>query len=501
MRRRAWTCGLLALLLCLSLSACRARPQGDALSMTAPLPEPTAESGEMFLGERREPVRRDLTLYYLTSDGLELVPVPRAFYAEDDLALARLAAEALFTSPGGGMLPIGPTETQVRAVERSGGLYTVDLSVDARSAQGDQELYLMYAAIAATLSEIEGAEGVNVLIGGQSESVYRLPVGILSSSTDAVVSTLAQRQAESDRFLSGDPASRGSIQRQALLYFPAASGGLYLPELRQLTFANESYAAVLLEALQAGPEGSGGCVSPIAPGLDTLEDAPNSAITEWGTRVLELRFTAVADEYLRSAGLSREQFAASLTLTMCSFVPELDGVRVLIDGEPVAPAAPGTDAALGEDVHARRMYADSVGGLLTLFFAGEAGGLTAVQRVVPQLSAVSPMQALEQLFFGPLAGERCAAALPGGVSALDVLGVDAEDGVVRVNLSGGFYRQCQPLDEAGERRAVYAIVNTLCQLDGVNGVRLYVEGAAADELAESIFLRSALLYNPGIIED
>ena len=43
-------------------------------------------------------------------------------------------------------------------------------------------------------------------------------------------------------------------------------------------------------------------------------------------------------------------------------------------------------------------------------------------------------------------------------------------------------------------------VATLCRLEGIRGVRFYVEGRAADTLAGSIYLKSVLLPNPGIIE-
>ena len=50
-----------------------------------------------------------------------------------------------------------------------------------------------------------------------------------------------------------------------------------------------------------------------------------------------------------------------------------------------------------------------------------------------------------------------------------------------------------------ERNLVYAIVNTLCQLESVSGVRFYIEGLSAETLAGNIYLRSVLLPNPGII--
>ena len=60
---------------------------------------------------------------------------------------------------------------------------------------------------------------------------------------------------------------------------------------------------------------------------------------------------------------------------------------------------------------------------------------------------------------------------------------------------------CIPMERraATECCVVYAMVNTLCALSSVNAVRFYVEGVAADTLAGSIYLRSPLMPNPGIV--
>ena len=81
----------------------------------------------------------------------------------------------------------------------------------------------------------------------------------------------------------------------------------------------------------------------------------------------------------------------------------------------------------------------------------------------------------------------------------DLLGVEVSGRTARVNLSAGFYRACQPLDAVGERSVVYAMVNTLCQLDSISAVRFYVEGMAAETLAGGIYLKSALMPNPGLV--
>ena len=499
LKKASWLA--LALAACLLLASCRRQTQNVQVPGAVALPEPEAAADDMFLGEQTGLQRHDLTLYYLASDGVALSPVPRVFYAENRLSLARAAVFALFSSPGGsGQLAVVPGETQLLSVECAGNTCTVNLSVDARNVQSDQEIYLMYAAISATLLGIDGVDAVNVLMGGQSEAVYRLPAGVFCDSSEAVVSVLAQLQAESDRFLGSDSAARGAITRKALLYYPTVSGDLLLPELREISFENDNYANALLEALRELPSGADASASPLAPGLETLAAAPNSYVSEQGQRLLDLQFTAVADVYLESAGLTRGQFCASLTLTMCSFVPELDGVRVFIDGQLIEEASlSGTPYALKDGVQTRQLYADCIGSGLDLYFAGAEGGLARVRRVVPQACTYSPLQMLEQLFFGPVAGEDYASALPAGVSALDVLGVTVDEGIARVNLSGNFYRSCQSLDALGERNAAYAIVNTLCQLDGVRGVQLWIEGSEADVLTTDIYLRGTLLYNPGIV--
>ncbi len=498
-RGRAALC--LALLLALLLSGCRQAPSTQPLQDFA-LPEPEAVEAAIR-GEQVDAGRYEATLYYLTSDGTDFAPEQHAIYPEPDRPLAETVLRELLTSPGGsGQLAVVPSETQLLAVECAGGTVTVQLSVDARGVQTDQELYLMYAAISATLLELEGVRGVNVLIDGQSEAVYRLPVGVFCGTSETLVSALAQLQAESDRFLGGDSTTRGTLARNALLYYPSASSDLVLPEARAIAFSDENYAAALIEAMRDGPQTAGGCLPPFPAGLEVLAATPNTFVSERGERVLDLAFTELLDEYLRSAGITSSQFAAAVTLTMCSFVPELDGVRITIGEELMTETTlAGATISLADGIQTRELYSDSIGSSIRLYFAGREGGLAAVERVVPQASATSPRLMLEQLFFGPVAGETTESALPGGVSALDVLGVSVTDGLARVNLSGNFYRQCQQLSAQQERNAAYAIVNTLCRLDTVNGVHLIIEDSDAELLIDSIYLGSMLMYNPGIVEE
>ena len=69
------------------------------------------------------------------------------------------------------------------------------------------------------------------------------------------------------------------------------------------------------------------------------------------------------------------------------------------------------------------------------------------------------------------------------------------------NLSGSFYSRCQMLDAAAERRLIYAMVNALTELIDVGAVRFIVEGRIIDTMVQSIYLRTPLLPDPGIVRD
>ena len=89
--------------------------------------------------------------------------------------------------------------------------------------------------------------------------------------------------------------------------------------------------------------------------------------------------------------------------------------------------------------------------------------------------------------------------MPAALDETDILGVRVRDGVATVNLSARFYSACQDLDEVHERTAVYAIVNTLCGLSGVDGVRFLIEGESVETLTEYIYMRTTLLPNFGAV--
>ena len=109
--------------------------------------------------------------------------------------------------------------------------------------------------------------------------------------------------------------------------------------------------------------------------------------------------------------------------------------------------------------------------------------------------AASPSSVLTRLLDALSAADEVYSGLNGG----DLLGVSVENGVASVNFTSDFYRIAQGFSETQERGAVFAVVNTLCELAGIHGVRIYVEGVSPETLSGTIYLRDTLLPNPGAV--
>ena len=208
------------------------------------LPEPDVSTREMLLGEATAEYFYEATLYYTGSDGVSLSQATRTLLVQTGETLLDVVLEALLDSSlSPAQVSVIPGDTRVISREISGGLVTVNLSIEARNVQSDQELLLIYLAISGTLLEMEGVEGVSVLINDREEGVLGLPGGVFSAIEGDVAAAWAQMQAEADRYLGN---AQGSATRVAALYFPSADGRWLVPETREISFTEDTIADELL---------------------------------------------------------------------------------------------------------------------------------------------------------------------------------------------------------------------------------------------------------------
>lgn len=491
--------GLLALLtaVALGLSGCMLSGREPEAVDEIHLPEPTEEPENMILGETLSGSFNEITLYYPAPDGTSYSTVRRGVRPEAGQSLPEAALSALFE--GGNQTTRFLGDTKVLSCEFACGTATVNLSIDARNFQNPQELLAMELSIGNTLLSLEGVRGVNILIGQLSEGFWQLPLGVLTEPVASATADYAQLQAERDRSTQpeGEP-----VLRNALLYFPTDSGDWLVPELRPISATSGDFIRALIDALKAGPQDEACAIASIPEGVELMDDSPAIRTLSSGERVLDLNFSSTLANYLAFSGLDVWELAGSLSLTMCSFLPELDAVRIMVNGEAISMCELDDGIVRFPDglIH-RQVFSGKIGSTATLFLSNDAGRLQPVRRAVSMRSAQSPRSLLTELL--RYAGKEDGTLffpLPSGIYPEDFLGVQASGGIARVNLSGSFYRSCQGLDEQRERALVYSMINTLCTLQGIRAVRFYVEGRPADTLSGSIYLKSVLLPNPGIVE-
>lgn len=491
---------LWALIVALALLLTGCVPQqrdGEAVNNIA-MPEPSDEPENMILGEQQPSRSSNISLYYAMSDGAVFSQVSVGVRAGAGQSLPEAAVEALLSPTSGEEMYFSTGDTHMLSCEYACGIATVNLSIDARNVQSEQEELALLTSIGNTLLGIDGVRGVNVLIGGQSESFGKLPHGVQTEVIPSVTASYAQLLAERDHLLT-DRAM--PVTRTATLYYPTAVGGWLVPELREVVFNSDDFAGTLIEALKAGPMEQSCAVPSIPAGVELLDPQPKVETLSSGEHALTLNFSSTLANYLAFSGLEIWELAGSLALTVCSFLPEIDAVRILVSGDPITVCQIGESILRFDDGLIRRAdFAGQIGSVATLYLADSFGTLQPVKRAVSTRSALSPRNLLSELFYYTDRDDsQLSFPVPENVFAEDVLGIQVSGQIARVNLSANFYRCCQALDASAERSVVYCMVNTLCAMDSIDAVRFYVEGVSAETMAGSIYLRSPLMPNPGIV--
>ena len=500
MKTRLQRLAALMLSCLLILGGCAGGAQVANDDMQRALPDPPTLEDNQILGDVRQPYSRDVTLYYPVENSLDLTGITRAIEVDSNESLiGQTLSELLRTLSGTGALRTVASAEQLIDLEYSCGIACVNLSLEAGARQSDADGLMLCAAIADTLLGLEGVEAVSVLAGGRSEAVCALPLGAIDEPSDNISALYAQLQSEETRFLTEQTAT---ISRNVILYFPSSDGGYLLPELRELSFSSDDYASAILDALKSGPVARDCCFSAMPGNQELLSDAPRLWISDAGERVIDVYFSEMLPNYLAFAGVEPWQLYGSVVLSLCTFLPELDAVRICVDSAPVESCALGESQLQFADGLMRRSdFSARIGGSAALYFAASDGGLRRMERAMSRSAAASPKGVLAEMILAGDPGDELDSVFPEGVLPEDVLGVEVGDSVAVVNLSGGFYSRCQMLDSAAERRLIYAMVNALTELEGIGAVRFIVEGVSIDTLVQSIYLRTPLLPDPGIVLD
>lgn len=485
------------------LAGCSAREDAGA-QVTLPPPAAPLLSPQNDVNQSSE---QTVLLYLPALDGTRLSAVP----APASLSISRHSAEKLcqllFDAPGNGAVSPLPEDVQLsgtQPVEVSGDVATVSLAASALRLS-HEELFVVCQAIANTLCQFGDVQYVNVLINGVQPGLdvaATLPAGCFQENTRDDLATLWNRAA------SGKTASRHTVA--AALYYPAAGARGVVCEARPLSFDSleeGDMLRTLLAALHAGPVSLQGL--PSFPDFQEYLAAPPQVSHENGSRRAVLHFDTALNAAIIENGITRSVMVASLVYTITTFMPGVEGVEIRIGEETITSLTPSaTYTGAGETItfdHALMRRGDFAPFLLdgcTLYFANGEGKLCPVTRMVPFYESRNVRSIINQLIRGSQAydsREKLQPVLPEGLRDADLIGVAFSGDTLVLNFSEKLMELCQGMDQAAEGCMIYAMVNSLCALQGVKRVQFLVNGAQPETLAGYMYLPGSFFPNQDLV--
>ncbi len=224
---------------------------------------------------------------------------------------------------------------------------------------------------------------------------------------------------------------------------------------------SEPDAQALLNALLSGPEGEG-LYAPFPEGLSVL-----SLTVEDGLAQVDL-----SEQYGGLSGFELTLADYCIALTLCQ-LEEIDTVRILVEGELLSYRS--RQDLQTSDILLALGETEDDSFIAALYFPCQDGGFQVEYRLIEPEDGDAEESVMVQLLSGPETAEGCL-TFPAGTTLLNL---SVEDGVCLVDLSEEFISAAPDL-EAAATATLYAVVNTLCALEGVDQVRILVEGVTLE---------------------
>ena len=463
---------------------------------TAPAPTlaPATVSWEAPDGDRTVGKPRDYLLY-VPEKNQAVLGIRSVHLEQTDLkgTTEELVRRVLTEVNGNGALRITRELEMYRdtPVEISRGICTVNLSSSALQLSYS-DYYKLSAALATTLCELDEILYVNVLTAGQSvpmDSPGRLPMGTLTGHAGENLSVLWE-QMEARRTPQDGDAGKTSLSTQATVYYPLTDGRGIACESRRITFEGQTASQLsseLLNAMSAIVRSE--IKSENVPDLwEYMVHEPVANEMEEGGKLITLSFRDDLQELADGWNTDISCLAAAVCFRLGDKpVTELNSNRFRI----------GT--ILG-GLMRRSMFTQFLTGSTTVFFEKE-GKLIRVEKPVDRETADSPRVQLAALMQGPDSRETekgISPTLPESIREDDLIGIAPEGDVMLVNLSGRCREEIAAYGPEKERLLCYAIVNTLCENNGMKRVCFFFEGEQTERIAGEIYWAGEFLYNPEV---
>lgn len=501
---RQWMAFLLAMAIGVA-TGCSGGTEAPPAPTPAPTPVPYAPAGNNT-SARTSPA----VLYYLSADQSRLVPTlrPELTILPGETMLYALLGELLSDPMDPSLSPLFPLESNVYILdlEQSQDVVTVNLSGGLFHTLSAYRLYAARAAITNTLLQGRDVRYVNVLVDGQeiplstlpiSPQSIPLPTGALARVGEDLAAGWIQREGEYNRIMQMDDPHSANITRNATLYFASLDGDMLLPEVREINMECGDLITPVVDELIRGPSDRDTMAATLDVSLKLLSYSIDHSF-DGRIRLLELNFSTHFEQFIHESSMPEEVIYASLLRTLCTFLPQLQGLRIAVNGRIIQRVG---ELSLSEGIMQRSMFPMEVGRPVELYFPRSDGRLRLVTRQLPQQQAGQVRTWLDELFSGPREEETRDQGIiycPNGFSGADIKGLAFNGDVAVVNISAEGAAKLSNMDALTERAMVFSIVNTIAGAPGVNWVRILVEETPVDSLSGAISLLEPLLMHTGI---
>lgn len=190
-------------------------------------------------------------------------------------------------------------------------------------------------------------------------------------------------------------------------------------------------------------------------------------------------------------------FRAALTKTLVQF-SDVEGISVYVNEESLTDASGVEIGIMREDSFLSDVSAslDEEELELTLYFINEAGDGLAAETAEVIRSGEETVESLvmERLIAGPTeSGHQAVLSTNTGL-----LSVQTKDKICYVNLDSVFLEEALSVDP---NLVIYAMVNSLTELDGVDMVQFTVDGSADVTLGDTISFASPFERNMKLVKE
>ncbi len=440
-----------------------------------------------------------MQLYFVSQDGARLVPESRTIEISPYESRAAAAVKQLLEGPQSASLRrVFWPGTSLISLESARGVTTINLS-ETFEQMFASDRTLAKAALIQTLNSLDGTRYLNVLSGGREPGYDGKPTGVTEYFTedyDLYQSRLSQRLETQQT--DAAPGTTYSTERvnayMATLYFADVSGRFLLPEVRNITVSDLGYAEAIIEELQSGPSPLSGLRATL-PGF-SLAEASRVRILESGRNQIDIALTGPQE--------GQALAIASIVCSLGAFIPTNDHLSISLNGAAVTSLVmPGAGAVEFRDgMLSRESFVNLIGTEVPLCFANASGALTRISRTMSQSEAMNPDFRIQELLKGPQHDEAAdiLPVLP-GADPNDVPHVTISGDMAWIDCSRTFAAAAAELEPDAGFLLMYALINTVCEFPDVKRVQFLVEGESADSLSGSVYIRTPLLKNPGLIQE